>query len=129
MGLHDDLIADSVAIHAATFGDTVVYTPPAGQPQTPTEIIAIVGAEMSERRPTENGYETVRTRTFEAITDEDNEGFCGVVDINDNGTITYDETVYGIERRSESTTAGTVVLHCISRKAGRRVREGSRVSR
>jgi len=130
MGMHDELIADALSVHADTFGEVVVYSPPGGQPQTPTDISGvIVGHEQTERRPTETGYEMVRTRSFEIVTDEDHESFCGVSDVLENGTLTYGSTVYGIERLSESMVTGSIVAHGVSRKVGRRVREGTRVSR
>ena len=127
MGLHDDLIADAVSVHADTFGETVVYIPPAGQAQTETDLqFVFVGHEWRERNVTGNAIEVIRMRSFTAIVDPNHERFCGVEKLADNGAIVYHDTRYGIERTSESTVQGEVVLTCRAMNFGRRQRQGMR---
>lgn len=124
MGLHDDLMSDSVGVHMSTFGQDVTYSDPAGSPVTIENVI--VGHEYNERRYFQEGYEYVKTRTFEIDVDENSETFCGVATIVPNGYIEVGNQKYGIERIGERTVNGTVTAFCVMRNPGRRTREGMR---
>ncbi len=124
MGLHDDLMGDSTSVHHSTFGEVVTYSSDSGSLIELQNVI--VGHEYNERRYNENGYEYVRSRTFEIVTDSDSEMYSGSESITPNGYIEFGGIRYGIERVSEATTVGTAVAHCVSRMPGRRTKEGLR---
>lgn len=118
MGLHDQLISISGALHADRFGDDVDYYPPRGSSETgPIRLRHVtVSAEMSETDFSLEGKTVIRKRIFKVITNRRSSRYCGQQAILRGSTLVYEGTRYAVE--TEAVRAGVDTFAIEGRNVG-----------